>query len=183
MLTGMTTPPNTITVNWVGGEVQTISRGSWTDAGALYTTAYTTSHRDLASAPVASGVGATARLSISGNCVGTPPTIGYCLEGTRGAKATGGKFDYQFPLEVLTDGFLVNTITASGPAPTPSATLTRSGSFALGTTWSVAGTYSNGHIMPARSVSLPALADAEVNEGNECDHPVAVPLPATWFPT
>jgi choice-of-anchor A domain-containing protein len=181
-LTGMTTPPSKLTVNWVGGEVQPIGWSSWTDAGVVYSTPYIAGRQDLASTPVASGVGASARLTISGNCVGTPPTITYCLEGTRGAPATGGKFDYQFPLDVLADGYRVNTI-SSGTAPTlvTSPTPTRSGSFPLGTTWSVAGTYSNNHIMPAASVSLPAVDT--VSEGNECDHPVAVPLPNTLFPT
>jgi choice-of-anchor A domain-containing protein len=184
-VTGMTTPPNTISVNWVGGEAQTITRRSWTDAGALYTSPYSASHQDLAGTPVASGVGAGARLAISGNCVGSAPTMAFCLEGTVGAKATGGKFDYQFPLDVIaTDSYFVNTITVSDPAPalTHSATTTRSGSFALATTWSVAGTYSNGHIMPAASISLPA-AGADVTVSNACELPTAEPLPNTLFPT
>jgi choice-of-anchor A domain-containing protein len=183
-LTGMTTPPSKLTVNWVGGEVQPISWSSWTDAGVVYSTPYIAGRQDLASTPVASGVGASARLSISGNCVDSAPTMAFCLEGTVGAPATGGKFDYKFPLDVLTtDGFFINTISGGATAPTlvSSATPIRSGSFPLGTTWSVAGTYSNAHIMPAASISLPG-ADT-VTLANACELPSAEPLPDTLFPT
>jgi choice-of-anchor A domain-containing protein len=182
-LTGMTPPPSRITVNWVGGEVQPISYSSWTSSGVVYSTPYIPGRQDLASAQVASGVGASARLSISGNCVGTPPTLAYCLEGSVGSPATGGKFDYQFPLDVLADSYMVNTVTPSSPAPAlvGSATVTRSGSFPLGTSWSVAGTYDNGRIMPATSVSLPA--SETVTKLNACELPPEVPLPNTFFPT